>query len=167
MKRGIKCSGYDKFRILFHQGSKDTPRTIEGPNSNQKAHYVSRARPISRGRSLVDATMNREQIFGEYMNTFFPTRLAGSTRTDPYYYVISILGSLPNKSPILQSAITAASCVFVAKLRCDNGLLHEGLRFYNIAIRYMSDMIGRSIYCDDLVYTATIFLMIEVSNGSL
>lgn len=101
-------------------------------------------------------------MFGEYMNTFFPIDIAGSTGTDPYYYLISSFSQLPHKTQMLDNAIAAASCVFLGKHHRDDALLQEGLRFQNSAIRHMSSMISRGTYHDDLVYTAAIFQSLEV-----
>ncbi|KAJ5586674.1 uncharacterized protein N7459_002439 [Penicillium hispanicum] len=172
IKLGVKCPGYqDTLRIVFHQNTlhsnSNTAVSTPGSTSNSadsatnKIRYVGRARPLTLRQAVSSAPATRNQLFAEYMNRFFPVDVAGSIGIDPWYYLMSNFSQLPNKTPMLENAMAAASCVFVGKRCRDNSLLQEGLHLYNRAIHHMSTMISRNAYCDDLVYTAAIFQSLE------
>jgi hypothetical protein len=69
---------------------------------------------------------------------------------------------LPKKTHMLDTAITAISCVYLGKIKNDGRVFGHGLQLYNRAIQDMSSMICQNVYTDDIIYTSVIFQEIEV-----
>ena len=69
---------------------------------------------------------------------------------------------LPEKSPMLQKATSALSCIFLGKINRDNPILQYGIGLYNEAICELSKTLSLSNYTPDLIYTCALFEQIEV-----
>lgn len=68
---------------------------------------------------------------------------------------------------MLETAITAISCVYLGKIKNNSRVLRHGLQLYNQAIKDMSSMICKNAYMDDIIYTSVIFQEMEVIPRSL
>jgi hypothetical protein len=113
------------------------------------------------------ASVSREQIFSVFLDHYFPIDQSGSPRgVDLWHYLITSFVSLPQKTHMLESAITAISCVYLGKSKSHSQILRYGLQLYNQAIQEMSSMICRNIHTDDIIYTTVIFQEIEVILAS-
>ncbi|KAJ5125725.1 hypothetical protein N7448_005042 [Penicillium atrosanguineum] len=181
IKRGVQCPGYETFRIFFHQeiistkegkpaNSRTPPatqlqngvgakpsETSDNNNPTTKTIYYNRARPITFGHNALDSgPSKRVQLFASYLNTYFPIDIKGTTGIDPSYGLISGISALPNKSPMLEKALAAQTCIVLGRQQ-DKCMFHHGLQLYNSAIQHMSHAIKRNTYRDDVVYTAAIF----------
>jgi hypothetical protein len=189
VKRGIECPGYETLRIFHYQETASTKRErsknwSESPSTELQNHdrgkqsenlynndtaatrkSSDRARQLnSRHNALNSGPMKREQIFASYTNVYFPIDIKGSTELDPWYGLICGISALPNKSPMLERALAAQSCIVVGR-QYDKGMYYYGLQLYNTAIQHMSRVIKRNGYCDEVVYTAAIFHGLVVSSS--
>ncbi|KAJ5172225.1 hypothetical protein N7492_004818 [Penicillium capsulatum] len=162
VKRGIKCGRPDQLRILFHQSDlSGDAKSKPAKGSSNQVQFAKRPRALVWQESVDSTFVYRAQLFGQYMDCYFPIQLAGALGNDPLHHLLRNFTYLPNKTKMLEHAISAASCVFMGKIRHDTTLLQEGLLLYNSAVRHMSQTINQKGYCDELVYAAAIFLAIE------
>ncbi|KAJ5162039.1 hypothetical protein N7492_007431 [Penicillium capsulatum] len=107
--------------------------------------------------------MMSSQIFASYLEQYFPRTFTPSALDlDSSYSIISGIYMLPQKTLMLEKALSALACSFLGKLHRDNTLLRYGLRIYNQAIQDLSKSLGRKAYSDDIVYTCALFGQIEV-----
>jgi hypothetical protein len=110
--------------------------------------------------------MVRSQLFSSYIDNYFPRKVKPDNTINFSYPIISAIYALPQKSPMLQRACSALSCIFLGKFHGDKHVLRYGVWLYNEAIHEMSKTISRKDFKADLVYTCTLFEQIEVSNNT-
>ncbi|KAJ5669055.1 hypothetical protein N7462_010125 [Penicillium macrosclerotiorum] len=158
IKRGLKCEGYDGNRIFVHDA------TVKPRGSNNVGSYVKGVQipPVDWviPQVVTSGPALREQVFSSYIDIFFPNQEAHSS-VDLWHYLISGISALPQKSTMLQKAVSAISCAYLGKLNNDDRIFQYGIQLYNIAIRHMSSMISRDAYSDDIIYTTVIFQELE------
>lgn len=106
----------------------------------------------------------REQLFATFMGAYFPTQSEGDSQVDSWRYLISSFHVLPNKTLMLQRALSAISCAYVGRLNDDDRLSHHGIQLYNSSMRSMSKMLCTRTHTEDALYATVIFQMIEVSR---
>lgn len=119
--------------------------------------------------AVIDAdSINRDQIFSVFLDHYFPVDRTGSSYgVDLWHYLIESFFLLPQKTHMLETAITAISCVYLGKIKNNSRVLRHGLQLYNQAIKDMSSMICKNAYMDDIIYTSVIFQEMEVIPRSL
>jgi hypothetical protein len=133
-------------------------------NQELDSLILRRPSPIA---TINAALVSKDQIFAVFLDHYFPVDHSGSPYgVDLWHYLIESFFNLPQKTHMLETAITAISCVYLGKLKTDSRVLRHGLQLYNQAIQDMSSMICRNIYTDDIIYTTVIFQEIEVILAS-
>ncbi|KAJ5574007.1 uncharacterized protein N7459_008434 [Penicillium hispanicum] len=163
LKSRLRCPGYEKRRFFVHEASPDDPEKSDlGKASKTQLHQVRSARPMAWNSiiTLDSGPAKRQLIFSSYMLEYFPLDVAGSTEIDPWYHFVVGISVLPKKSPQLERALAAISCIFTGRRSHDKQLYCYGLQLYNSAIQLVSQVIAKNIYSDDLMYTVTIFQML-------
>lgn len=68
---------------------------------------------------------------------------------------------------MLETAMSALSCLYFGASNHDERLLRQGTQLYNNTIRFMTSRLQRSNITDDIIYTSVIFKAIEVSSQNL
>lgn len=106
--------------------------------------------------------MMRNQLFSSYFSHYFPVETERTCNIDASQFVISGISGLPQKTAMLEKALSALSCVFLGKIHHDEHALQYGLRLYNHAMQDMSRTITRNTYTDDIIYTCVVFQQIQV-----
>jgi hypothetical protein len=81
---------------------------------------------------------------------------------DSWYFLFTSWVTLPNKSELLDRALSALACTCLGKTNQDRGLYHHGLLQYNKAIRLQSVMINRGLCTEEMLYSALVFVETEV-----
>lgn len=138
--------------------------------TNRSSHSPSRAQSQDELRqpALVQAVpsgaMVSSQLFSSYLDDYFPRRVKPTCAVNLSFPIISTIYTLPQKSPMLQKATSALSCIFLGKTHGDKPVLQYGISLYNGAIHEMSKALSRRDYKADLVYTCSVFEQIEVRN---
>lgn len=154
MKRGIECGGYTSSRIF-----------ISYDQTTMQLQNVGRARSAT-PKSLEEINSDpeiREQLFSTFMGAYFPTCIEGDTHVDSWRYLISSFQVLPQKTTMLQRALSAICCVFIGRINDDERLSNHGIQLYNSSMRSMSKMLCTKTHSEDSLYATVIFQMIEVS----
>lgn len=109
------------------------------------------------------ASINRDQILSLFLDNYFPAFHSGSPHgVELWHSLFEGFFMLPKKTHMLDTAITAISCVYLGKIKNDGRVFGYGLQLYNRAIQDMSSMICQNIHTDDIIYTSVIFQEIEV-----
>ncbi|KAJ5100123.1 hypothetical protein N7532_007124 [Penicillium argentinense] len=159
IKRGVNCGGYSGMRIFIHEAPR--MRINSGAKAHTQINRETQAQIVNRNglQSLDCGPAMREQVFSSYVDIFFPTQAFSSV--DLWYYLISSISALPQKSIMLEYAISAIACIYWGKLNHDKRVFQHGIQLYNVAIRHVSNMITRDAYCDDIIYATVIFQEIE------
>lgn len=134
------------------------------PMTSQSQDKIQRT---ALSQAVPSGTMVSSQVFSSYLGDYFPRNVKPNCVINLSYPIISTIYLLPQKSMMLQKAISALSCVFLGKLHGDKPVLQYGVSLYNEAIHEMSKTISRRHYSTDLVYTCIIFEQIEVRNTCL
>lgn len=108
------------------------------------------------------ARMMRSQIFSSFLSECYPCNVECASDINMSQFILSGISVLPQRSPMLELALSALSCVFLGKTHHDGQFLQHGLQLYNRAICYMSNVISRNVYTDDMVYTSVVFQQLQV-----
>jgi hypothetical protein len=113
-------------------------------------------------QNIVSGPMMRDQFLSFYLSNYFPQKMEQACNIDMSQFVISGIYALPQKSPMLEKACSALSCVFLGKIHHHQQILQHGLRLYTHAIRQLGNAMSRNAFTDDIVYTCVIFQQIQV-----
>lgn len=135
-------------------------------HSNQELDSLILRRPsrvVTPIIAIDAASINRDQIFSVFLDNYFPTVYSGSPHgVELWHSLVEGFFLLPKKTHMLDTAITALSCVYLGKIKNDGRVFGHGLQLYTQAIQDMSSMICQNIYTDDIICTSVIFQEIEV-----
>lgn len=150
-------------RIFVHQASTQT-ETLH--NDTQKPthalQYSRRAREFVLPGTPSDSPVFRVQLSSSFLNTYFPLHMEKIAGVDSWYFLFTSWITLPNKSELLDRALSALACTCLGKTNQDQGLYHHGLLQYNKAIRLQSVMINRGLCTEEMLYSALVFVETEV-----
>lgn len=105
----------------------------------------------------------REQVFSSFTNVFF-SHTEEVSSLNLWQYLIYNFATLPNKTNMLERAISAVSCLYMGKMNKDDHMYNYGLDLYGTAIRSVKNNIYRNAWNAEIVYTAVIFQELEVSG---
>ncbi|KAJ5102054.1 hypothetical protein NUU61_004276 [Penicillium alfredii] len=173
VRLGQDCPGYrDEWDLIFRDETNHTIRRANNKNPvvEQASHSPRRLAFPQTSKFLRDVTpgsMMSSQIFASYLEQYFPRTFAPSAfDLDSSYSIISGIYMLPQKTLMLEKALSALACSFLGKVHRDHTLLRYGLRVYNQAIQDMSKALGRKTLSNDIVYTCALFEKIEVRRIS-
>lgn len=163
IKRGIECLGYVDRRIFVHHASTQ-PEKIQ--NDTQKSthslQYSRRAREFILPATPSVSPAMRVQLSSSFLNTYFPYHMEKIAGSDSWYFLFNSWVTLPNKNELFDRALSALSCICLGRTNQDRGLYHHGLLQYNKAIRLQSNMINCGLCTEEMLYSALVFLEIEV-----
>ncbi|KAJ5669442.1 hypothetical protein N7462_010512 [Penicillium macrosclerotiorum] len=127
--------------------------------------WVASTRATSLPQIVTPGQAKRDQVFSFYLSDYFPRMMERTCDIDVSQYIIKGICALPRKSPMLEKAFSALSCVFLGSVHKDEHMLQHGVSLYNQAIQHLANAINRSSYSDDVVYTCVIFQQIQVLAG--
>ncbi|OQE28691.1 hypothetical protein PENSTE_c003G07823 [Penicillium steckii] len=125
----------------------------------QKISALSNASKLS--PVISGSSMMRNQIFSSFLSECFPSNSECASDINLTRFILSGLSLLPQKSSMLEMALSALSCIFLGKIRHNEPLFQHGLQLYNRGIRHMSNILGGKMYNDDMVYTSVVFQQIQ------
>ena len=128
----------------------------------QKISALSNASKLS--PVISGSSMMRNQIFSSFLSECFPSNSECASDINLTRFILSGLSLLPQKSSMLEMALSALSCIFLGKIRHNEPLFQHGLQLYNRGIRHMSNILGGKMYNDDMVYTSVVFQQIQVGS---
>ncbi|KAJ5439346.1 uncharacterized protein N7458_010344 [Penicillium daleae] len=179
VKRGVKCPGYEKTRIFVHHPSarRETARVIVPITESQyqveyqspyQAHIQNQypaqcqdpARAFVMPSNVTSGPVAREQVFSSFTNVFF-SHTEEISSLNLWQYLIYNFATLPNKTNMLERAISAVSCLYMGKMNNDDHMYNYGLDLYGTAIRSVKNNIYRNAWNAEIVYTAVIFQELE------
>lgn len=106
----------------------------------------------------------RMQLHASFMDSYYPSSLdlKAIREVDFFYQLMSSFIGLPAKTVMLETAISALSCLYFGAANQDQCLLRQGTQLYNDTIRFMASRIHRGPVMDDMICTSVIFKAIEV-----
>lgn len=81
---------------------------------------------------------------------------------DLFFQLMSRFIRLPGRTVMLETAMSALSCLYFGAANHNERLLRQGTQLYNNTIHFMTSRIHRSNITDDMIYTSVIFKAIEV-----
>jgi hypothetical protein len=81
---------------------------------------------------------------------------------DLFFQLMSSFIRLPGRTIMLETAMSALSCLYFGAANHDQRLLRQGTQLYNNTIHFMTSRIPKSNITDDIIYTSVIFKVIEV-----
>ncbi|KAJ5682701.1 hypothetical protein N7462_005866 [Penicillium macrosclerotiorum] len=116
---------------------------------------------MTQAQSVRPGPALREQVFSSYIDVIFPS-IENQSTVDLWPSLITTFSKLPQKTRMLETAISAISCAYLGKLKRDKRVFQHGIQLYNVAIRQMSSMINQDYFCDDIIYTTIIFQEMEL-----
>jgi hypothetical protein len=169
-KNAKKAASTDAdYSALFARGLNSSVDQID-VNYFPKLQYFNQSQPLALLQSykllqtIASGPMMRDQVFSLYLSGYFPQKMERTCDIDMSQFILSGIYALPQKSPMLERACSALSCVFLGKIYHNQQILQHGLRLYNQAIRQVAYAISRNAYNDDIVYTCVIFQQIQVRS---
>ena len=80
-------------------------------------------------QTVTSGPMIRNQIFSSYLSAYFPRNKEHACDIDMPQFIISSISVLPQKSSMLDKALSALSCVFLGKIRHDEQFLQHGFNY--------------------------------------
>lgn len=143
-------------------------RQIETSSGNENIPQFQ-LQPFSRDRVTIlpqfirDGPQIRTQLSSALFHAYTPLDPTRTSGVDTWLYLLANFLALPNKSEILERAISALSCIYIGKTDRDNRLVYHGVQQYNVCIRLMHTMLRRDIRSPDVLYATVIFQVLEVS----
>lgn len=158
------CPGYTQGHHFFaHYSATHTPGKSKNGSSPQE-QIVNRAQLLP--QRIETQPQRRMQLHASFMNSYYPMSLdmRAIKEVDFFFQLMSSFIDLPAKPVILETAISALSCLYFGAGNHDQCLLRQGTQLYNDTIRLVASRIGRWPVTDDIVYTSVIFKAIEVRN---
>jgi hypothetical protein len=166
IKRGIECLGYVETRILVHQASAQ-PEVLDNDTqrSTHSLQYSRRAQEFVFPRAPSASPVMRAQLSSSFLDTYFPSHMEKIAGIDSWYVLFSNWVTLPSKNELLDRALSALSCICLGRTNDDRGLYHHGLLQYNKAIRLQSNMINRGLCTEEMLYSALVFIEVEVRSS--
>ena len=99
----------------------------------------------------------RMQLFASFIGSYFPAAVTGSTNVDMFYSFVSNLAALPNKSGMLERALSSIACLYLGKINHDNDLVRHGIHLYNGAIQQMLERLRHDVLNDEVLYATVCF----------
>lgn len=162
IKRGLKCQGWEAFRNFI-----DGTSIQEAKSTMERRHPTILRTSTSTGQySKVPALVHsgqitRQKVFGSFIERYTPSETLYS-KVCFDNHVLSSIQNLPQKSWVIEVALSAISCVFLGRATKDPGISHHGLTLYNSAIRQVTNMLQRGIYTKELFYITFIFQELNV-----
>ncbi|KAJ5174713.1 uncharacterized protein N7482_000590 [Penicillium canariense] len=171
IKRGVKCPGYEKTRIFIHhplarreKAKVSIPITQSQHQAQFQAQYPAQyqdpVQALVMPSNVTAGPVAREQVFSSFTNVFF-SHTEEISSLNLWQYLIYNFVTLPNKSNMLERAISAVSCLYMGKMNNDDHLYNYGLDLYGTAIRSVKNNIYRNAWNAEIVYTAVIFQELE------
>ncbi|KAJ5579496.1 uncharacterized protein N7459_005481 [Penicillium hispanicum] len=157
IKRGVSCPGFDKDRLFVNNASVRQRQRQRKVSERKESPATQLVRPSILSRTVASGPEVRMQLFSSFMNAYFPLNTAGATEVDAWYYLVSNFSTLPNRSELLDRAISSMSAICLAKINRDDQLLRQGLELQNGAMRKLGGLIQRNTMTDELLYTLVIF----------
>lgn len=156
------CPGYSQGRPFFaHYSTTHQPGELVKA-AKSEIHIIHRAQLLPQG---VEAhPQMRMQLHASFMDSFYPSSLdlKAIREVDFFYQLMSSFIDLPAKTVMLETAISALSCLYFGAANHDQCLLRQGTQLYNDTIHFMMSRIHRRPVMDDMIYTSVIFKAIEV-----
>jgi hypothetical protein len=116
--------------------------------------------------NVTSGPVAREQVFSSFTNVFF-SHTEEVSSLNLWQYLIYNFATLPNKTNMLERAISAVSCLYMGKINNDDHMYNYGLDLYGTAIRSVKNNIYRNAWNAEIVYTAVIFQELEVRRDEI
>jgi hypothetical protein len=106
----------------------------------------------------------RMQLHASFMDSYYPSTLdiKSIREVDLFFQLMSSFIHLPEKTVMLETAMSALSCLYFGAVNQNQRLLRQGTQLYNNTIHFMTSRIHKSTITDDIIYTSVIFKAIEV-----
>jgi hypothetical protein len=156
------CPGYIQGHHFFaHYGTtRGSEKSKNGPKA--EVQMIKRAQLLP--RKIEGHSQIRMQLHASFMDSYYPPSLdmKAIREVDLFFQLMSSFIHLPERTVMLETAISALSCLYFGAANHDQRLLRQGTHLYNNTIHFMTSRIRKSPVTDDIIYTSVIFKAIEV-----
>ena len=162
IKRGLSCPGYNRDRVFIHHTSVLPVGPFDPNNPGFQLALFRQSQVTALPQFIQAGPQIRTQLSCEILDAYLPLEPAGTCGVDAWLYLIPNFLALPNRSEMLERAISALSCIYVGKKHSDTRLLHQGVLCYTVSIRLMRKMLCRNTRIPDVLYATVIYQVFEV-----
>lgn len=157
------CPGYTQGHHFFAHYSATHISKISKTGPKSEVQIVNRAKLLP--RKVEAHPQIRMQLHASFMDSYYPSGLdmKAIREVDFFFQIMSSFIDLPVKTVMLETAISALTCLYFGAANHDQCLLRQGTQLYNNTIRIMTRRIHGCSVTDDIIYTSVIFKAIEVA----
>lgn len=162
IRRRTVCPGYTQGHHFFAHYSTTRQSGESSRNSKAEVHIVNRAQLLP--REIKGHSQIRMQLHASFMDSYYHSSLdmKAIREVDLFFQLMSSFIRLPGRTVMLETAMSALSCLYFGAANHNERLLRQGTQLYNNTIHFMTSRIHRSNITDDIIYTSVIFKAIEV-----